>query len=138
MLVVTEGLAAGLVSALVLGLSAAAADNPWPPAPTNLRVTNVTEDSVSVEWGPTVIGDFISSNATSPRRVTVAWVPAEDNSGIDHYTVERDDGTLIGTTTVPSLSVVVGRKVSFLRVCVYATNGLGQDGAKRCGTYTRN
>lgn len=132
-----RAIAAVSLGILLLAVTVGAANDPWPPAPTNLRVADVTEDSVTVQWGPTPVSNF-GAEVITRKKVLAYWWPAEDPSGIDHYTIEWGTGELLGTSAVADFLVPVARGITSFRICVYATNGLGQDGPRSCGTYTRN
>jgi len=110
----------------------------WPPAPINLHQTGATEDSISLAWDEPVVPAFLSATSERPTQLVISWEPAVDSSGIDHYTVEKPSGKILGVTSLTSWPVSVLRRTNSYRVCVYATTVRGETGAPNCATYTRD
>lgn len=114
-----------------------AAECTAPSAPTNLRQASATETSITAQWGPSPPGNFLKPIGSTATTLTIAWGAAHDDAGIDHYTVTKPDGTVVGTTQTPQFPFPVPTGAVTFRVCVFATNSLGQNGNRNCGTYTK-
>lgn len=128
----------GLFAAITLIFVTVGSSAPAGPLPpTNLRVTNVTEDSISLAWtGPP--GDFFIVGDTK-NSVTVGWQPASDGSdSVTSYTVWKD-GVVVGNSSSNSFNFtgMPGKKAKTFRICVQANTSSGLKSAQACGTITK-
>ena len=127
---------AALVVLWVLALPAAAAEG-VPVEPVNLQVVGVTEDSVTVVWGPSQPGQFqVLSQDRNGSGVTVGWTASEDPRGPVVYDVRRDNLLVTAGISQTQWRFTGIRKVSSFRVCVTAHSGEFVS-APGCGTISR-
>lgn len=121
--------------AILLATGSAAVTGP--AAPTNLEVVAVTQDSITLAWGPSQPGEFTFLGTPRKNQVLVGWGASQDTRSAVTYTVVKD-GTQVATgVTQPQYPVSVGAKTKSFRVCVTAANASGQLSPQTCGTFTR-
>jgi hypothetical protein len=130
-------LVGAVVATLLLFVTVGATAPGGPLPPTNLRVINVTQDSVQLAWtGPP--GPFFIL-AETKNSVTVGWEPAMDgNEAVSSYTVWKD-GNVVGNPTTNGFMFggMPGRKAKTFRICVQAITISQLRSAQSCGTITK-
>jgi hypothetical protein len=124
---------------IVLAVAGSDAATTGPATPTNLEVVSVTEDSVTLAWGPSQPGEFTYLGTPKKNTVLIGWGASEDSRtpGSITYSVVKDGTTVATGLTSPQYRVSVGAKTTSFRVCVTAANGRGQLSPETCGTFTK-
>jgi hypothetical protein len=130
-------LGALIASATVFAIGGSAATGDV-PAPVNLEVVGVTEDSITIAWGPSPPGPFTFLGEPKKNTVLVGWGASDDSRSAVTYTVVKD-GTQVatGVTQPQYLFSGINQKVKSFRICVTATNAKGQNSTQSCGSMTR-
>lgn len=124
-----------VIAAFAIGGSAATGDV---PAPVNLEVVDVTQDSITIAWGPSMPGPFTYLGVPKKNTVLVGWGASQDSRSAVTYTVWKDGTQVASGVTQPQYLVSgITQKVKSFRVCVTATNAKGQDSTQNCGTFTK-
>lgn len=111
---------------------------PWPPAPQNLRVTDVGPDHVAVSFGPSIPGPYTTDPpAADGRSLTIRWTPAIDTLNPNGITYDfYKNGKLVWAGR-NQLYAKVGftRNVRSFTTCVIAHSINGYS-PRRCTTWT--
>lgn len=131
-------IALGAVVALLVMVVAGAAAETGPPAPTNLEVVAVTEDSVTIAWGPSMPGTFSAVSEPKKNQLLIQWEPSFDSRSAVTYTISKD-GTQLASGLAQNQYVITGlsAKVTTFRTCVTAYNAAQQASPQNCATWTR-
>ena len=111
-----------------------------PPAPTNLEVVSVSQDKITLAWGPAQPGEFYNAGEGS-NYLMVAWGISQDSRGPVTYTLTKDGNTVATglTTNTHRLSFPAAKKklpVTF-RTCVTAKLADGRSSPPMCATWSR-
>jgi len=127
----------GFVLILFITVPGSAATTNAPDTPVNLEAINITQNSVTLRWGPGPPGEqfFVTSKPTS---VTIGWGAAQDTRGITGYNIYKDGSLMASNVNALQYKVtgITNKTVSF-RVCVYAVNGVGQVSSPMCAVWNR-
>ena len=128
-----------VIAALALTVVAigGAATSSGPATPTNLEVVAVTEDSITIAWGPSQPGEFAFLGSPKKNQVLVGWGPSEDSRSSVTYKVVKDSDAPVYTAEPQYLFTGIPGKTKSFRVCVTALNAAGQESPPSCGTLTR-
>ncbi len=126
---------ASLASLLVLIIPSAAALS-GPPSPTNLEVVAVTEDSITLAWGPSQPGPLYNAGEEK-NHILVAWGPSEDSRSAVTYTLQKDGAIVASNLVGTSYRITVNQRVKSFRTCVVASNIVWQTSPPMCATWTR-
>lgn len=122
---------------LIILVSPSASAVSVPPAPTNLEAIAVTEDSITLAWGPAQPGEFSFVSATG-NSVTIRWGASQDvRSSITYMLTKNNTTVATGLTGTTYKLGGINNKVTSFRTCVRAINQAGQQSPPMCATWTK-
>ncbi|HXG76323.1 MAG TPA: fibronectin type III domain-containing protein [Gaiellaceae bacterium] len=125
------------LAALVTLLPSASAQTAGPQPPANPAVLAASQDSITIGWGPTQPGPFLSLGEER-NALVVGWGPSEDPRGPVTYTLTKDGSVVAsGLTTTSYRLTGLNKKTKSFRTCVRAIGVQGLASPQACATWTR-